>query len=528
MNSHPLIAEDAVPFGHIGEPQEHFSGVLGMTAIHARHDRRRGTIDFEMRVTDPVPTRAQLILVRRNFDLSMRAVARGGETAEVGFGVPPSGTLFGGGFGSAKPREVSSYLSPDRRLLRFRLTDSRLRSSTFSRLVADIDTRPDGLGPGADEHVSTFFNLPLEHLSARMREGRLTIGSAPGARLEVSIRRNRERPRVVRYRQTSLERSDTKLSYRFCPRRARYTIAIRARDIYGNRRTRALATDRSSACAPAPSPLIAAREVEFQTRDAIAGPRRRMLDIIGLRAEHDRSDATMLFQLRLGRPLPKRPTDRFAFTLAARHPVEGEEVNTAIDVGPGGSSATYGIGFAESDPDPAGTARLVISRDRKRLRVRVKDPRLRPKRRKEGWGSKLPVPTYTHLIATSGRSTSRGRRPRAPEETVETFFSLPLKKVGLQLRRGVLRIRTAQGAHVRAEIRRNEAHAKTVRYRQFPLNEEWTFEQWFLKGDWDLGKDTFLRYRLACRTPGTLYTVTVHARDRYGHRRAANLRKRCR
>jgi hypothetical protein len=531
----PAIANDVAPFPYAYSDA---GEVLGIVAIRAVQDRARGTIDFAMRVKRPVGVQALVNAPRSQASsgrLSLEMTASsGGLRRLVGFGLhlgpqETKASYFVGVPGqSRQASEVPGRfsLSSDEKLLRGHITDSRLRASTYSRLTAQIaGGSTSGVGPTASERVDTFFDVPLESLSARLRRGRLTITSAPGARVKVSIRRNAERPKILRYRQTDLDSWDTKLRDRFCPRRARYLIAIRARDGYGNRHEETLRPQRSLACAPTPRPLIATTRDRFESSDARGPRQRRTLDIVALRAEHDRQDGTMLFDLRLARPVPRRPVDQVNLRLSAVNAVDEHRLLARVAVNPRGPSATYR--FDDLGEPGRYDSRPFISRDRKRLRVRVKDPDLRFK--PLGLLDRGPpsLLTYTHAIAESSRVPYRGRGRRTPLEKVETFFSLPLKRLSLRLRRGRLRIRSAEGAHARVRIRRNGGPPVTVRYRQTPLDATDTSDQSPFGRTANPNTDTVLRYRFSCRRRGTRYAVSVRARDRYGNRRSAKLRKRC-
>ena len=379
MTSHPLIAEDSAPFEHVGRIRTPFYGVFGIVSIRAAHDPVRGMIEFELRTQHPLPTREGMPTTgtssRRTFDLHLEAAGKAGAVYVALDKRDPRRPMSAAYvFSDGQAARPTAYdLGDDRRLLRVRLSDARLRGVTYARLTAGMESYPfKDIGPGAAESVSTVFDQPLETVTGRLRRGRLTVTSAPGARVRVVIRRNGGRPTTSRYRQTALDGSATRLWQRFCPRRARYTISIRARDRYGNRRTTNLRTGRSSQCARRPHPLIAAATQPVRER---GNPDlEEITDIVAVRAVHDRERASMLFRMRLARPVPRHGTFELGFR-ATRMSGEGD-LEVSAKLTPGENSASYGINLRGRDATRVRT-RIRFSKDRKSLVVRVNEPVLR-------------------------------------------------------------------------------------------------------------------------------------------------------
>ena len=149
-------------------------------------------------------------------------------------GASASYRLFSERFGLPRELKARFSISRDRRVLRMRIRGARLRGAVFSALEATAFG-----GRGKRETVAALFTVPLRYLSLSVTQGDfLRVYSTPGAYVRVSIRRNREKPVIVRYRQPrGLEYK--KIRYRLSCRKRRttYKIVARARDRYGNRLT---------------------------------------------------------------------------------------------------------------------------------------------------------------------------------------------------------------------------------------------------------------------------------------------------
>ena len=379
VTSPALVAEDTAPFEHVGDIRPPFYGVAGIVSIRAAHDPAGGRIDFELRTQHPLPERAGMNVAgdvpRRSFNLHLQAAGAGAAVyVALDKNDPRRPMSASYVFSDGQTARPTAYeLSDDRRLLRVRLTDARLRGVRYAHLTAGMESSPfKNIGPGSAEKVSTVFDQPLETLTGRLRRGRLTVASAPGARVRVVVRRSGGTPTVIRYRQTALGDSATKLWHRFCPRRARYTITIRARDRYGNRRTAKLRTGRSPQCARRLRPLIAAatqpaRERGYSGLDEVA-------DIVAVRVVHDRERASMLLRMRLARPVPRRGTFELGFFATSATDDGNLEVRAKLTAGE--SSASYVIDRRGRDATRV-TTRILLSRNRKSLAVQVNERALR-------------------------------------------------------------------------------------------------------------------------------------------------------
>jgi hypothetical protein len=263
-----------------------------------------------------------------------------------------------------------------------------------------------------------------------------------------------------------------------------------------------------SGCAEAavpPHPVIAHAQDPFETRDA-TGPRATVMDIVGIRAVHNRRSATMEFRMRLGRPVPERPDPPLHFGFFANTPDSDSQREAAEPLGVAVKTNPFRASYSVNDGPDVPVA-FSLSSDRKLLRVRVTDQRL-------GAGN------YTYFGAGAGDELdpndlldSDDPEDLGPDhrfEHVATFFSLPLRRLSARLRAGRLTVTSVTGAHVTVIIRRNGRRPTTVRYRHSATHTS----------------DKRLFYRFSCRGRAS-YKISIRARDRYGSRRSTVLSRRC-
>ena len=501
----PAIAEAS-------DPSEPMVGSRDVVALRAVHDRQRATMDFEVRFGKPVPVPRPRAQEYTASGLALSAVTREGlrEAVRVGIGIFKGETTASYGLTINGVRTdlgpLALSISSDRKVLRAHVQHPRLGEATYASASVRTDGSNWGGGPSSDssDFIGAVFDLPLESLSAALSRGRLTVSSAPGALVRVSIRRNRGRPTVVRYRQDTFETPhETKLLYRFCGRRARYLVAVRARDKFGNRRTMSLRSKPSSGCAPPPR-YVTARVTNPSERRGAARPP----DIVAMRAVSEPESGTMLFEMRLRRPVPRKAAQRLRLAWRADDDFDSSDsinaVGAYVDIGPRGAAASHYITSVVGEPLRPVRTRFHISRDRKLLRVRVRDRRLR--------GLK-----YRNALARTVRRPRRGNGPGTELDRAKAFFPIPLYELALDMSDGRMLVRSAVGARVRVSIRRNREKPVVLRYRQ---EDAETSQD-------DNPSESRLKYLFRCPAERTTYRVVVRARDSLGRRSTAKARPHC-
>jgi hypothetical protein len=214
----------------------------------------------------------------------------------------------------------------------------------------------------------------------------------------------------------------------------------------------------------------------------------------------------MIFEMRLSRPVSRRPARALRFAWRADDDSDSDgnvnAVGASIVIGPRRTSASHYITSARYEAWRPMRSRPQVSRDRRLLRVRVRDERLRGR-------------IYRSAFATFGRAGSPERGTSRRFDLVKAFFPRKLEFIGLEVEEGGVTVTTAFGARVKVIIRRRGDKQVVRRYRQDSVGRE---------GD---ERAMLLRYPFSCPSRRTTYRILVRARDSFGNRRSGRLLKRC-